>query len=988
MNGTNTIDKKVRDVRDLISVNFDSRQYFFAKAKPSMFDWLRDNGLLDVIVAAGKEETAERHPMPELDYLGRMAASVPDKVVSFIGGIDVPSLVRRPGVIDALVRVCGDLPAEHLARLAKKIGQENWVRLIGGTGYWGFVYAEMMSKLFGAGFAEEFLDIARVALTTKTREEAEAMRRGMSLDTPFLLSDLHHGKFFGQLAGIDQDYRERALGVVCSALSEAVVIEGRSADDEPFTVGDSFSMYDVDFFDLKVGTSGHLTGSDDVRELAAVAVELLSDAIGSACMVDRSEARRIYEAYVKPLPDSRAMYRLRAFVISACPTEFAEEIRRALFAVFEHEKFWGFVIGAEYERLLQKCFSALTEKQRREYVARALKLFSGDEGYLSTGHDIFSCIIAFLTEDELKAAEEKFGKLDSAHAPTPSIGEYAGGWITPRPPDDEALWGGPVHAIVEALKSSLSPDAIRKVAVGHEDFLRPISMEGVGDELRKRMEARPMEFVAASTEFFDRESISPHYTYSYLRAAHDLLRNDKIIGVNLAPLNALLEQIRNSGIARPFEDAPATRGSWSADWNSVHREMAEVLALLMKEVDGKPCLDFSTNRDSLLATVSYLLSDPDPTVAENDVGTSSFKRQEPGSREYVLGDPHTAAINSVRGEAFAALGTFAYLDGKRLAPTGTRIADDVKALYEKTLRAEGTQAVMFMFGRYFPNLYYRDRVWAMSLVPVIFSADPANKDLYLAAWEGYLTSAVYQELFAEPEMAKLYERAIAFPRGEYTKRSYAADLDEGLATHLALAFMHYPAAGFDSGLFRALWEGNHEERQAAFVGFLGGMFVSGKNHHEGDFLKNNPAAKERLREFWDWVLSREVKRGVLVKFGLWINDEKDVFDLVWLADRVRRTVEKTGGEVGWEYGLQKTCAKLANASPQDTLAILRLHLFDWGLGGGSRRFFFMRDGWLSALRSLYGNAATRAGTEALINDLIFKGGAPYWGLKSVLGKEA
>jgi hypothetical protein len=101
---------------------------------------------------------------------------------------------------------------------------------------------------------------------------------------------------------------------------------------------------------------------------------------------------------------------------------------------------------------------------------------------------------------------------------------------------------------------------------------------------------------------------------------------------------------------------------------------------------------------------------------------------------------------------------------------------------------------------------------------------------------------------------------------------------------------------------------------------------------------------------------------------------------------VNRTLEKTGGEIEWEHGLVTSLTKLAEAAPQETLTILRLYLLDWGLGGRQRPFF-MRDDVKSALGYLYGNADTKAGTESLINDLIHKGGKPYWVLKKLLGKE-
>lgn len=982
------VDPKVAAARKLIGVNSDSRQYFFVRATPEMFDWLRDNGFLDVIKAVPTDKLAPQPYMSELEYLEKVTESIPAKVVDFM--LDVASTDQSCNVvvIDRFVRICGELPIDELVRMTSKIKKENWVRLINGLGRWGFTYEKILSKLFDAGKYDAFLEVAEVVLTTKSTEEAATSRRGLSLDTPFLLHDLHYTKIFERLADIDSLHREAALRVVSEALARVVTLEDREIEDDPFEITDPFSLYDIDFFDLEVGTERHLSGREDVRDLAAVTTKLSGDLVVDACGSSPDDAHRVYETYIKALPNSRTMYRLGLFVLSRCPAALGDEIKGALWKVFEHERIWSIVAGAEYERLLLECFADLSEGQKREYVARAQKLFADDPDLKSTGHDIFSSIVSSLTAEERAQAEAAFGALNPKHVPTPSIGEMRSGTVVPQAPGDQALWGGPAEKIVAALKSDFAPENLKKMPGYEADFLRPINEEGVGDELRKQMELRPAEFLANAPSFLDRAAMAPHYTYSFLRGAFELLKNNKTGDIELAPLNALLEAIRDSGLAEPFEDTAAQRRGWSADWISVHRQMTDVVNELLREVEGDPRFDFAAHRDTLLATISYLLSHPHPTEKENDVSTASFKRQDPGSREYILSDPHAVAINSVRGEAFEALGSFVFLDRKLLAPTGKKIGDDVKGLYEHVLRAERTQALMFMFGRYLPTFYFRDPKWILGLMPEIFSDDPAKKDLYLAAWEGYLSVAIYEEMFGEPLVAALYQRAIDDADSDYTKRHYIHELGEALATHLALAFMHYREAGFDSQLFRAFWGRDVGNRHAAFVSFLGRKYLSGKSDDVDRFLAETPVAKERLKEFWDWLLAADTKISVLMNFGYWIDTEKRVLDPAWLASRTKITLEKTGGELEWEYGLQKSILDLVVAAPSDTLAILRSHLLDWGLKAGwGQRFFFMRDDWQEALTILYKNSSTKAGTELLINDLILKGGQLFWGLKKVLENE-
>ena len=73
--------------------------------------------------------------------------------------------------------------------------------------------------------------------------------------------------------------------------------------------------------------------------------------------------------------------------------------------------------------------------------------------------------------------------------------------------------------------------------------------------------------------------------------------------------------------------------------------------------------------------------------------------------------------------------------------------------------------------------------------------------LYFAAWEGYLTSSLYTNLFGK--LHDEYSRAIAIDPAAYTKRRYRGNLDEALATHLALTYLHLEGFGFDSDLYKS-----------------------------------------------------------------------------------------------------------------------------------------------------------------------------------------
>src|SRR5690606_17223417 len=255
---------------------------------------------------------------------------------------------------------------------------------------------------------------------------------------------------------------------------------------------------------------------------------------------------------------------------------------------------------------------------------------------------------------------------------------------------------------------------------------------------------------------------------------------------------------------------------------------------------------------------------------------------------------------------------------------------------------EDTRALMFMFGHYIPQFYFRDVEWHQRLLPKIFPTDAEKSHLFLAAWEGYLSNNLYKELFTNPVMEQLYYRGLSIADIKETTRQYFKDPDEGSATHIALAFIHYPDFGFDHPLFKAFWDSGNLEQQKAFVSFLGRSVVSGDNAQVNELLKKEPRVKELLKTFWEWALENRTESELFEEFGFWINLEKDIFDPVWLAEQTRRSLEKTQGKLDWDYGLTKSAMDLARAAPKDMLTITRLIFWDGAVKGDHpRRQFYL-----------------------------------------------
>ena len=126
-----------------------------------------------------------------------------------------------------------------------------------------------------------------------------------------------------------------------------------------------------------------------------------------------------------------------------------------------------------------------------------------------------------------------------------------------------------------------------------------------------------------------------------------------------------------------------------------------------------------------------------------------------------------------------------------------------------------------------------------------------------------------------------------------------------------------------------------------------------------------------------------------MEFGFWINLDKGIFEPAWLAQRVRQTFEKTNGLLTWDAELVKKSPLLAQAAPEDTLEIARLHLLVGGVQGKNQRMLWHWDSdnkWIEAFEILYRNSSTKIETKGLINRLVGEGGRTFWQLKRILAE--
>ena len=342
-------------------------------------------------------------------------------------------------------------------------------------------------------------------------------------------------------------------------------------------------------------------------------------------------------------------------------------------------------------------------------------------------------------------------------------------------------------------------------------------------------------------------------------------------------------------------------------------------------------------------------------------------------------EPAHVAINSVRGQAYRAFVQFTYNDGNKT------LSDDVKLLYEHVLDTDTSNAVRFTIGQFLASFYFRDIPFTKSLLPKIFPKDETGKEkLYFATWEGYLASSLYKELFEELE--SYYEYAIKTDPNTYPDRKYLKGLDETLAAHIALAYAHFDFNNADL-LFDLFWKTPNETRHYEFVSFIGRTCITRSQAGDAWFAENK-VSKEKLIGFWDWILATDIKiePKAFSGFGFWINPDKEIIDEKIIIKNLSITLEKSEGEVDWDYGMTRRMKVFAEIDPANTLEVIRHFLLHDGELNSHRRvpLFSIDSEIKDALEIIYKNDVLKPKVIKLINLLIEKGSSVFWGLKDIL----
>ena len=992
----NPVETKPEELNALLSqaeterAKQDAKDYFFYRADEKWLDWLWENGFLDAIKQKSEDPTRYSYKTPELNYLVKVAEKTPDKVVDIMLQVPISKETFNPEVVDRFVYICSKLPVDQLIRIIRKIKDEKWIPLMDVFNQWGFEYEEMLKKLHEARDYENLLILAETILSVRSKEEIQ--KQDNFSKNPFYFGNLSYTKVFWYLKNVSDEYLEKSLELLIKILNEVINNISEKDKESVFKLKDNFYFLE-NFFELKVKEDKDLWGKDNVKELIACILEISRKLIYEKHKENKEKIREVFKDILdfdkdEKLADTYTTWKLRLAILGLDGLAFKEEIKKALFRIFKVGDRYYEVLTVEYKKLLQICFGCLDEKDKREYVNKIIdffvkqkKKYPKKEWIIKDGSEILSLIFDHLTEDQKTKAKENGFYLDRNIEIKPEVEIKFGTFVSRAPISYEEFSKMKIEEILEKLTNEWTPENLYETYKNKYDFFEPINAEGIGKLIKEDVSKRLESYLEFATKFFDREKIHPHYTHSFLIGVQIAIRDNKVKtkDINWDNLIKLLLEIKKSGEERVFEDKDEDLKldyGWLGNWNSVHFAMADVIRELLKSENGKSVVDFKKYRKDLLETIKYLLSYPDPIPEDEKIDTTKKIVESEGDKKVI--DPFTMAINSVRGRAFEDFVLFIYQDGEKLK-------EDVKKTYKDVLEKENTRPLMFMFGYYLPSFYFRDKKWTKNLFFKIFPKE--NNYLYTASWQGYLSQNLYKELFFEPKIQELYEYGITLKEDEKVKQEYFKNLDEGIAVHLALAFVHFKEFDFGNKLFEKFWAKGNPTQHFHFVSFIGRYLIKSEENRIEKIEKEGVNVKEKIKKFWNWMLENYRKSTKPFEgFGFWIDLEKNIFEAKEISNLIKKTLEKTDGILEWDYALTKSIVKLAQESPEDALEISRLFLLN-GIVNHNRInsiLPYIDKEWFETFNTLFQNSKTKEKVIPLINELIKQGDGPFWILKKAV----
>ena len=291
-------------------------------------------------------------------------------------------------------------------------------------------------------------------------------------------------------------------------------------------------------------------------------------------------------------------------------------------------------------------------------------------------------------------------------------------------------------------------------------------------------------------------------------------------------------------------------------WAWVRQSIARLLEHAFESLSGEADISL---RSRLWAILERLTADPQPD--------RDYEEQYGGNNM----DPVTLALNTVRGRAMQVVVGYALWAKRHTQEEGDAArldayAPEVARVLEAHLDPEvdASCAVRSVFGQYFPWLVLLDEEWVSGLVARIFTADPQQRPLRLAAWEAYL-------VWCSP-----YDSCYRLLASEYARA--AREEEEPPAWRWTASST--PRVALGRHLLSFYWRGLLDLTDDAMTSFFAHSHADTRNHALAGvghaFARPADVEKstiDRLMALWEWRTNRSDELRELRGFAWWLGCE-------------------------------------------------------------------------------------------------------------------
>ena len=860
--------ERVKDLRNKFPQNVAALSYFFGRASSDWLGPLAEGGYFaspPALVLHPEDGTAEIPFWAESNYLVRVAADVPDQAVDAALTIPATDNMRVNGdIVEIALRV----PADQSARLASRVAELTGSRF-------GVLIPVRVGSLFrhlaDAGRVTEAMQVAEALLAEPpmlgasrvgdTWSYAEVLRK----DFPALVS----------AAGLP------ALVLLANALDQAISAQtpGRLAELRQ----DMSVSWRPD-----VGRDPSGTDSDPADALASAVRDAASD-VTDAGKAGISEVVAVLEAHNWPVFRRLALHLLDSTTAEATDLIEARLTDKKVIRDFNLDREFLALAAHRCPSLSpggkQALLALIDSGPEMDEWARQHENATGEPPPAAMARDR----VARWQRDRLSAVEAILTPERQAQhrALTAEYGQAPDLAASVPPAIREISFASPVPASqLAALPTAELVNLLQTWEPSH-NFLGPgrfsLASE-LGTAVRQDAARR-----SAEADAFIR--LPSDYVSAIINGLWLAVRDGVILDWN--PVLRLCTWADDQATG----ELALTGGQGNAEWRDVR---VNVLRLLQAGFRNGPAVAPGTVRGLAWAIIEGAAADPDPSPAAEAAAYSGG--QGPGA----------LSLNHVRPQALAAAIAFALWARNADPDYGLSQFHD---LLDRHLdpASEPSQAVRWVYGESFAKLAYLDRDWTAARSAAIFPDSPADRHLWEAAWNAYLTYApVIPELCTM--LADQYQMAVNRLHPEAAGQRPEA-LAFGLGRHL-LTLYWLGELSLDSNrqLLRRYYQNSPVPVRIHLTRFLG-RSISGAS------TLDEPIAG-RLRELWEsrvQAVRNGADPGELTPFAEWFGAGK--LGTAWELQQLITSLS-LAGRIESEHAALPRLAALAPEHASTCLAVL------------------------------------------------------------------